>query len=205
MKSALLLLNGERPSQGLLERCLAKSDLLAAADGAANHLPLEGITAEIILGDFDSLERSEAQAHPHSKLVSLPDQNKTDSEKALEYLIGLGYQRIRILGGLGGRQDHQLTHYHLLLKYRHQAILTLYGERDLSFVMEGEHLLSGWKGRGISLIPLFGETPVRSEGLRWELDGQPLKMGEALSQSNEFLRDRVTVDAHHPLLVILTT
>ena len=177
---------------------------MLAADGAGATAARLGLLPDAILGDFDSLppDLPTLAATPR---IHLPDQNRSDGEKALLHLKALNFTSVVILGGWGGRHDHFLYHCHLLALPDLQAMqLTLKGDQESLVVVQGSRQLSGWPGRRISLLPLYGPTQVTATGLQWPLAGQTLGMGQACSLSNRFLGNEVHLNTHpHPLAVLL--
>ncbi|MCG2691892.1 thiamine diphosphokinase, partial [Microgenomates group bacterium] len=81
MKRAIIFSNGELADISRLR--LKKSDLLIGVDGGAKRLG----KPDLIIGDLDSIKAIPKDI-PVLKLI---DQDKTDTQKALEYVVELGY------------------------------------------------------------------------------------------------------------------
>jgi thiamine pyrophosphokinase len=108
---ALIIANGGACSFDLLSQLLEWSPIVMVLDGAITRVLELGIKVDIVLGDFDSAKNiGELLIDQHPiKIVHAPDQNKTDLEKGIEYLINEGHKAINILWATGRRADHTIT------------------------------------------------------------------------------------------------
>lgn len=71
-----------------------------------------GINADMLIGDYDSMEC------PNADVIKLPmEKDMTDSEAAIDLAVSCGYTHITVLGGLGGRLDHTMGNLGMLAKY----------------------------------------------------------------------------------------
>ena len=83
-----------------------------------------------------------------------PEKDKTDTNIALDFALGAGYADITLLGGLGGRIDHEYSHF-CLMKYA----LDRGGKLTL---LDGKNKLwmeSGGAGEGEKSEVLFRKRP----------------------------------------------
>ena len=79
------------------------------ADGGYRHAKNLGVIPNVLLGDNDSYTQDypdyiESYKYP-------PEKDKTDTNIALDFALGAGYADITLLGGLGGRIDHEYSHF----------------------------------------------------------------------------------------------
>lgn len=118
----LIVANGEIAPANSWQDIIYTS--LISTDGAAKRLQEFGITPNIIIGDFDSLN-VDAKHFPHSELRRIADQNTTDLEKALQYCMHLPNKKILCLGALGASADHAIHNLSLLARYGDALDLTL--------------------------------------------------------------------------------
>ena len=102
-------------------------DVVLAADGGYRHCQTAGITPDLLLGDFDSLESERPDNIPtHTFPVEKDD---TDTMLAIRYGLEQGYQTFHLYGGTGGRMDHTLANLQALgFLARHGARGYLYEE-----------------------------------------------------------------------------
>ena len=169
---------------------------VVAADGGLDHVRALGLTPDVVVGDFDSLEGGRPDAG--TRTVTLPPlKDDPDMLSALKIGWAAGYREFHIWGGLGGRMDHTLANIQLMaLLARHGAIGYLHGDGtvitaicdgELSFaahpVPEAGHMISVFSHSDIS-------RDVNEPGLKYELLHGTLTNAMALGLSNEF-RDGV--------------
>ncbi len=193
---ALILANGAAPEAVHAARAALRADLIIATDGAANTAISLGITPHIVCGDFDSLNVEETQKRlPITEFLSTPDQNYGDMEKALEIAEKLGVKSVTILGAAGGRIDHTLANFALLLSWHKRLDITieegagqvraLSGKLDEPFI----YRFAAHPGDTLSLIAASPST-VSISGVRWPLEQFHLLPGTR-AVSNEVTSEEV--------------
>jgi thiamine pyrophosphokinase len=185
------------------------AELIVAADGGREHLARWGIAPHIVVGDLDSLgadalaslEPSRVERHPVAK-------DKTDTELAIERALSSGATEVVIVGALGGpRLDHAIANTLLLALDRGGAaeLRLVRGPIQVRLLRGGRSMaLRARDGELVSLIPVGGDAQgVRTEGLRYPLHGEPLRMGSSRGVSNEVSAPRASVSlASGTLLVV---
>ena len=180
----LILANGAPPSRALLHQLLTTHDLLLATDGAVHQAAALGVTPNIVSGDFDSVRWEEAQtAFPEAEFRATPNQDQADLEKALGVAREQGAEAVTVVGAAGGRIDHLLGNFSLLLRYHTELPLSIVDDgsevRALSGTDEapGEWQIQTQPDDLISVISLDGRARVTLEGVRWPLQDFPLPVG----------------------------
>jgi thiamine pyrophosphokinase len=162
----------------------ARGDLVIAADGGLDRLLKAGITPHLVIGDLDSQD-SVPEGLP---LKTFPvRKDKTDMH--LCYLEGKarGYVSFLLYGGTGGREDHTLANYQLLLNMARSGCLgILIGEGSFAFVIDrGECELQLPRGVGVSVFAFGGTASgVDILGLSYEADNISLSPDFPLGVSN---------------------
>jgi len=204
-KTALILLNGEKPSRGLLESHWQISDLRVCADGAAAICDEYGLYPDVILGDLDSLKQDTKKHLPLSQIIEAANQDFTDGEKAIQFCINEGVGRISLFGALGKRSDHALYNLGLLRTFhREVAELTICSDDETVLLISGEKTFSSSPGTRISLLPIFGRVEnVTTYGLKYPLKTEHLELGYSSSVSNSFIDESVTVSFSSGLLLVV--
>jgi thiamine pyrophosphokinase len=190
IKHALVVANGVPLSHERLLAAVADADYVLAADGGVNALLSAGITPQALLGDFDSLS-----ADLPESIVRIParDQNYTDLDKAIGFLIESGAGRITMTGVTGGRLDHTLGALGVLAKYGRSLPLILMDDYATGVLVDGEIELLTTPGQTISLLPLGTVESIATTGLKWNLSNETLGLGKRDGTSNVATGDSVTI------------
>jgi thiamine pyrophosphokinase len=190
---ALIIANGEACSFDLLSQLLEWSPIVMVLDGAITRVLELGIKVDVVLGDFDSAKNIEElliDQHP-IKIVHAPDQNKTDLEKGIEYLIDEGHKAINILWATGRRADHTITNITNMVRYKSDISLVLYDDYSKIFCLPKHFEKWYVKGFPISLIPIGVVSGINSKGLKYNLTNDTLTIGYRTGSSNEAENDGI--------------
>lgn len=189
-KSTLLLIGGA-PVDVVLMKRLAAGRPLVAADSGANTALRSGLVPDLVLGDLDSIEESDA-VRRRTRVVHIPDQDSTDLEKSLAHvdapaIIGLGF--------IGARFDHSLAALHAHCACAKPREIMLVGEHEVVLRVRGDFRCELPIGLRFSLWPLARQGFRRSSGLRYPLDGLVMQAGSLVGTSNETTASRVVIEA----------
>ena len=185
METILIFSGGARPGYGLVDD-LPTPDLIVAADSGYDVAVELGFRVDVVVGDMDSLATDPLPDHVIVEKHSV-DKNQTDLDLALELAIREDPVRVVIVGGTGGRHDHELATFQMLCSDRWAAIdeLDWFSDRSRTHVIHHRRILHGDVGTTLSLIPLGSDaTGVTTKGLRWELLDEALKVGSTRGVSN---------------------
>ncbi|MES2795934.1 MAG: thiamine diphosphokinase [Bacteroidota bacterium] len=188
---ALIIANGESCHTEILGQLLEWSPLVVVLDGAISRVLDLDIKVDVLLGDFDRNIDSEKIAAQQSdiQMVYLPDQNKTDLEKALEFLIEAGHKAVNIVWATGKRSDHSITNITNIVRYKNQLKIVLIDNHSKIFPID--KVFEKWyvAGTPISLIPVGQATGITTSGLKYNLNDEELILGFRSGNSNEALKD----------------
>lgn len=113
---AVVLANGDYPTNPLPLKVLAEAPYVVCCDGGADEYIRRGHTPDVIIGDGDSLNVENRTKHADI-LHRISDQETNDQTKAVHYLMAQGKRRIAIVGATGKREDHTLGNLSLLIDY----------------------------------------------------------------------------------------
>lgn len=166
------------------------ADLVVAADGGSAHLARWGIAPHVVVGDLDSLEPGTGP-FPGARVERWPrEKDKSDTELAVERAVAGGADEIVILGALGGpRADHAIANTLLLALERRAGVdvRVVRGALSIRLVRGGQRAaLTGNDGDLVTLLAVGGDArDVRTEGLRYALAGETLRLGSSRGLSNE--------------------
>lgn len=109
-RSAVVLTGGECDTDKVLRGGLLPADafILAADSGYLKAEPL-GLMPHILVGDFDSIPAEKMPADD-LEIVRVPcEKDETDTMLACNIAVERGCRDILIVGGFGGRCDHELS------------------------------------------------------------------------------------------------
>ncbi|MEZ5315422.1 MAG: thiamine diphosphokinase [Chlamydiales bacterium] len=186
-----LVANGIPPNQIFLSTLAKKSQGIVAIDGGLVACDEAGIDVDLILGDFDSVPQTLLDKYSDLIKIKTPNQNKSDLEKAIEYLVYSGFEMFTVCGALGKRIDHTLKNIHLLCNY--PETMQFQSEYESCFAIPKSYILSCKKGQTISLIPISSRVSgVITQGLKWEIKNQTLTKSFS-SLSNQAIQEKVSI------------
>jgi thiamine pyrophosphokinase len=203
----VILTGGEPPERRLLEDCMAGSELTISVDGASDVFYKHGIIPDVLIGDFDTADKScvKALEERGAKVIVLKEEkNETDSEAAVDYALSCGADDITILGALGGRTDHLLSNVMMLVRADMAgAKCRILTEECELLVSDKDFRLFGEQGQTVSILPLTGEICVDATDLKYPLDNLLLKWGSSRGISNIMLGEcaHISVSGGYALIV----
>ena len=185
--SALIVGNGEPPSEELFAECAREADLILCADGGADTTRRLGYAPDYITGDLDSVTGLGIKGITADRLVRVDaDDSGTDMQKVLLLAVQLGAERADLLGFTGRRTDHTLWNLSLLRTFGDRLHMRLIDEYCETRLINGRVRFRADAGQRLSLCPLDGPADgIETEGLRWPLKGESLLPGSRDGISNE--------------------
>jgi thiamine pyrophosphokinase len=161
------------------------------ADGGAASTLGAGIVPACVVGEFVSLSayrRRMLELLPVQFEPPPPEKDQTDGELALDLALAQGPETITLTGVLGGRRaDHAAGNLLLLTldSLRHLRV-TIDEGRTEAFVVWEERHFTGRPMEYVSLLPISDVVEhVRTDGLRYPLQGEALMRGHTRGVSNE--------------------
>jgi thiamine pyrophosphokinase len=188
---ALLIANGLSCKHELLEELLEWSPFVVVLDGAITRVVDLGIKVDVLLGDFDrnelSLEELKRSQYP-IEIIPMEDQEKTDLQKGLEFLILRGFPAVNIIWATGLRMDHTLANVFNLVKYKNDINIVMFDDHSKIIPLKSfPHTYEKWyKAKTIiSLLPMPFAEGIETQNLLYPLNKESLVIGERLGNSNE--------------------
>ena len=168
---------------------------LIAADGGLAKLQAVGITPDLILGDFDSLDGRPSDVIAETLTFPI-EKDDTDTMLAIKEALRRGYRRLYLSGGLGGRLDHTIANLQALgYAEAHGAEAYLVGEGQTVVLLTCGTARFHRRCRGIFSVFAFGDTAedVTVSGAKYPADAITLTNRFPLGVSNAFTEEGETV------------
>jgi thiamine pyrophosphokinase len=188
---ALIIANGEACSFELMGELLEWSPLVIVLDSAIHRVLELGIKVDVLLGDFDrdfDAEKIREEQYP-IEIVYTPNQDKTDLEKAFDYLINRGFPAVNVVWATGRRADHTITNITNIVRYRDTLKIVLLDDYSKIFLLPNTYEKWYPSGTPISLIPVGEVSGITTKNLKYSLDNESLTIGYRTGSSNEVLED----------------
>ncbi len=195
---ALIIANGAACTSELLGQLLEWSPLVVVLDSAIKRVNALGIKVDVLLGDFDDgFDAHEFVRSQHPvEIVFTPDQEKTDLEKAIEYLIERKIPAVNVIWATGRRADHTLANLTNLARYRDKIKIVILDDHSRVYLLPRS--FSKWYPAGtiISLIPIGTVDGITSRNLKYGLNADSLTMGYRIGSSNSVAQDGLVEITH---------
>ncbi len=185
-------------------------DAIIAADRGMDFLYENGITPDIIVGDFDSTktkaleyfeEKGQSEIHPLN-----PMKDDTDTEFAIRTAIKKGAKSIVIIGATGTRIDHVLGNISLLgLGLENDISIEILDPNNRIRMIDRPVTLKKDKqyGKYISLIPVSSDNDVSLTGFKYTLDHHVFDKYTSLGISNEITDEEAVIDIHKGTFIMV--
>lgn len=195
---ALIIANGESCSNELLGQLLEWSPFVVVLDGAINRVLELGIKIDVLLGDFDSKNHAveQIQAQQKIEIVHTHDQNKTDLQKGIEFLIARNFDAVNIIWATGRRADHNLSNITDIVRYKQQINIVLHDDYSKIFQLPKRYQKWYVKDTVLSLMPVGTVSGVTTQGLSYNLQNDVLTLGYRTSSSNSAAQDGQVMIEH---------
>jgi thiamine pyrophosphokinase len=207
--AAVLFLDGSYEDAAFYRALGEAAGMLVGADGGARRVLELGLTPDLVVGDFDSLDADslrileaagvELVRHPRRK-------DQTDGELAVDEALRRGATQVVLVGALGAL-DHTLGHLAILRRLAARGVVARLASPGLAvsaLIAPGEARLSAPPGTRVSVVPLDGDAVVTLEGLDYLLDLGELRRDTCLGLGNAVAAGaQARVQVHDGSAVIL--
>lgn len=180
-----------------------EQDYIIGVDGGFQYLTQENIPADLVIGDFDTLQ----YVPEHSNVVKLPpEKDDTDMRAAIQEGIGKGYEIFRIYCGTGGRIEHTIANLQLLAElaeggrqgflFDRECVITAIKNAEMWFPQSAAGYLSVFAHSGKA-------EGVFLKGVKYKLTDAVLTDTWALGVSNEFMGEEASVSVRKGTLLVV--
>ena len=196
---ALIIANGASCNPELLGQLLEWSPLVVVLDSAMVRVMELDIKVDVLLGDFDrgfDPEIYKTSQYP-IEIIHTPDQNKTDLEKAFDYLIERKIPAVNVVWATGRRADHTITNLTNITRYRNLLKIVILDDHSKVFLLPKKFEKWYTANTLISLIPIGHVTGIHSDNLYYPLKDDSLTIGYRTGSSNHVIKDGIVTIEHN--------
>lgn len=191
MKTAVLFLNGEAPNETAINHALSHSpEFTLCTDGAYQYLVELQIRPDAIIGDLDSLTNKPQEID----IYHIEDQNTTDFEKALQFLVERKFEYVVVLGSTGGQHDHFLGNLNAAFKFRNDLKICFFDQTQYFFLIDQTHQFKTKTGNLVSLVPFPRAQIIKMQGLKYTLTNETLDITDRVGTRNSATQDEVSIE-----------
>lgn len=203
-----ILLGGPIEVTSRLIRQVSGSRVIAA-DGGIRHAISLGLDVELWVGDFDSSDDELIRQYEHIEKQKYPaEKDETDGEIAIAEALKRGATELILVGGLGGRSDHALTHVMLALGLKQKGISVFIssGSEEAYPLLAGSQGLELPVSCDLSIIVFSALQKFSISGVKWPLEKTDLEPGNSLTMSNVVTGPvRLDLEGGRGVIFVMTT
>ena len=194
-------------------------DYCIAADSGLVMADKLGLTVDLLLGDYDSVDKKIFEKYNgNTKTITYPcEKDYTDThlalKKAIEKIKKLQdtskdgtEDEIAIIGATGTRYDHAFTNIFVLDESLEAGIrCAIYDKNNKIYLADKSFEIRKDKQFGdyLSFAPMTPEAGLSLSGVKYPLDRYTLRQGESICQSNEITEIIAKVEIFTGKLVVL--
>lgn len=180
---------------------MQEGDYLIAVDGGYDTVVKMGYTPDLVIGDFDSVEK---KPDFMNQIALSPIKDDTDMLAGVREGKKRGYSVFSIYGGTGGRRiSHTLANLQLLLT-EPKVRCFLFDREEVIFSIRDETVVFHRECSGyLSVFSASEQCTVTEENLKYQIKEYPLTYHMPLGVSNEFLGEEAKVTAKDGCLFLV--
>lgn len=188
--------------RNIIDGDIISGSFVIAADAGYDKITDEGIRPDLIMGDFDSLKGS---LPDDIEIISFPShKDYTDTGLALKYALDHGFERVHIIGGIGGRLDHTISNIQDIAGFHSKGLdIIMEDERNLFRILgKGEYSIPR-TDRKLSFFAYGSQATISIKGVEYPLDHHTLTNTYPLGVSNEFTSEYADMTVHDGTVLML--
>lgn len=194
----LVIGGGKFIKEDIAKSIINECDIIIAADGAGKYLYDLDVMPDMLVGDFDTLEKNILDFYKRKKVNICefsPIKDKSDLELSIDLAIENNPKEIIIIGALGTRMDHSLSNIMLLFHILDKNInVKLIDNNNEIIPIKDEIIIDSGKYEYVSLLPIFDDLEgVELKGFEYESDNLYIKKSSTLGISNEIKKDKASI------------
>ncbi|BAL00293.1 putative thiamine pyrophosphokinase [Oscillibacter valericigenes Sjm18-20] len=202
MKNRICYIVGAGENYGL-DFTPRPDDYVIAADGGLLYLEQAGITADLVIGDFDTLHCKP----DHPNVITLnTEKDDTDTFAAAREGVKKGYHIFHLYCGTGGRPEHTFANIQLLahLAQKNMKGFLVDKARIITAITNGSMKFHQHSKGYVSVFSHSDSSAgVFLKGLKYELDNATLTNTFPIGVSNEFIGKESTITVKTGTLLVV--
>ena len=198
MKAAIIFVHGRYPKTKLgFYKNLCRGKFKIAANGGYKFFELSKTVPDLVIGDFDSLNKKHlANLSKRTKVISHPvEKDKTDSELALEFCLKQKFNIIDIAMPQVGQPDHFMGLISLLAnpKLRNAKVRLLNHELEIKLLTNQKLKFNGRIGDLFSIKAVCKPIKLTCTGTEYDVKSLTVQPWESKALRNRIRLNRATV------------
>ena len=198
MKAAVIFVHGRYPKTKLgFYKKLCRGRYKIAANGGHKFFELSKITPDLVIGDFDSLNKKHlANLSKRTIIISHPVQkDKTDSELAIEYCLKQKFSSIDIVMPQVGQLDHFMGLISLLAnpRIRKAKVRIVNHKLEIKLVTSDKLSFNDCAGDLLSVKAVCKPIKLTCTGTEYDTKNLIVQPWESKALRNRIRLNRATV------------
>lgn len=188
------------PVKTLDQYTYQETDFIIGVDSGCDDIINAGLKLDFAVGDFDTTKSFDNIKKKAASIKTyLPEKNEIDLELALIYAYeNYPKSEVIIYNAIGGRIDHELINFKLLMKYSNLDIKII-GQNEIIYFKTNSFRINDHKR--FSLIVLSNVT-IDINNAMYNLEKTNLSISDNFTSSNESLTD-TTINVYNGGVLVI--
>jgi len=195
-----IVANGDFPKHNIPIKILNASKCIIACDGAANMLIEKKYDINYIIGDIDSLSKTNMIKY-RNKIIKIENQSENDLRKAISQLYNQGIKKINIIGATGKREDHTLGNIFSIYQYKDDLEASIFTDFGVFKCIDKDASLKSFKGQQISFFTNDDTIKITSYGLMYNFNSDYIST-LFYGTLNQSIANNINVNLSHGKLLV---
>ncbi len=188
------------------DECRTDYELVIACDRGYQYAAQAAISADVILGDYDSCDAGPSEDAAPVVLTYISDKDDTDTMLAVRYALEHGITSIDICCGLGGRLDH--TYGNIMsgaLAARGGCVTRILGrDSRITIFADTTVQITRMEGWSLSCFSVSDASyGVTIKGTKFEAEGVQLTNASTLGNSNTWAGDTAEIGCVQGMMMVI--
>lgn len=199
----VIFAGGDTVSREVVDFSFAKNALVISADRGYELANSLGISSDLVIGDFDSMDKI-----PQNKNVRIFPVEKDDTDLMLAVKEGLAQdcKSFKIYGATGGRLDHTIGNIQsLMYLLSKDAVGEIVSDRErITLLKPGRYVFDRLDDHTLSLVSYSEKvTGLTIRGAKYEITDCVLTNEFPLGISNKIVAEQAAVDFSQGILLVI--